>query len=97
MADWPEASQSRGLDGMRRSWWAALSAWEDFRAEATDFIDAGSDTVVVLNHIRGRGKGSGAVVEADTASVWTLRDGKVVRLALYWNTARALEAAGLRE
>jgi len=52
---------------------------------------------VVLNRIEGRGKGSGARVQADTATVWALEAGKVVGLALYWDIAKALEAAGLRE
>jgi ketosteroid isomerase-like protein len=82
---------------MRRSWRSALSAWEDFRAEPIEFIDAGEDSVVVLNRIEGRGKGSGARVQADTATVWALEAGKVVGLALYWDIAKALEAAGLRD
>jgi ketosteroid isomerase-like protein len=97
MVDWPEGSRSRGLDGMRHSWRAALGAWEDFRAVPTEFIDAGGDVVVVLNRIEGRGKESGLDVRADTATVWVLKAGQVTHLALYWNTADALEAAGLSE
>jgi ketosteroid isomerase-like protein len=36
-----------------------------------------------------------AEVNADTATVWTIEAGKVVRLALHWNRADALEAAGM--
>jgi hypothetical protein len=50
---------------------------------------------VVLTHVTARGKGSGAAVDADTATLWTIEAGKVVRLALHWNPADALEAAGL--
>jgi ketosteroid isomerase-like protein len=95
MVDWPEAASSRGLDAMRRTWQAALAAWDDFRAEPYEFIERG-DQVVVLTHAVGRGKGSGAEVSADTATVWTFDGGKIVRLALYWDSAKALEAAGLR-
>jgi uncharacterized protein len=95
MVDWPEAASSRGLDAMRRTWQAALAAWDDFRAEPYEFIEGG-DQVVVLTHAVGRGKGSGAEVSADTATVWTFDGGKIVRLALYWDSAKALEAAGLR-
>jgi hypothetical protein len=35
-------------------------------------------------------------VSADTATVWTIEAGKVVRLALYWESETALEVAGLR-
>jgi ketosteroid isomerase-like protein len=95
MVDWPEAASARGLDEMRRTWQAALAAWDDFRAEPYEFIESG-DQVVVLTHAVGRGKGSGAEVSADTATVWTFDGGKIVRLALYWDSAKALEAAGLR-
>jgi ketosteroid isomerase-like protein len=96
LADWPHPGRSRGLEAMWRTWRAALGAWDDFRAEPYDFIEAGQH-VVVLNHIYARGKGSGAEVSADTATVWTMDAGKVVRLALYWDIATALEAAGLPE
>jgi len=94
MPDWPEAATSRGVEAMRRTWQEALSAWDDFRAEPEDFLDAG-EHVVVLTRATARGKGSGADVLAHTATVWTIDEGKVVRLALYWNVPNALEAAGL--
>jgi ketosteroid isomerase-like protein len=97
MIDWPEGSNSRGLHGMSRSWRASLSAWINFRAEPTEFIESGEDVVVVLTHVRARGKESGLDVEADTATVWTMKAGKVARLALYWNTAEAFKATRLAE
>ncbi len=92
MVDWPHPARSRGVEEMQRTWQTTLSAWDDFRAEPDDFIDYG-DNVLVLNSIRGRGKGSGAEVSAQTATVWTFEAGRVVRLALYWDTALATEAA----
>jgi ketosteroid isomerase-like protein len=94
MTDWPGGGSARGVAGMRRAWGESLRAWENFRAEARDFI-AGGDQVVVLTHATGRGTGSGLEVSADTATVWTLEEGKVVRLGLYWDVAKAFEAAGL--
>jgi ketosteroid isomerase-like protein len=92
MVDWPHPARSHGVEEMQRTWQTTLSAWDDFRAEPDDFIDYG-DNVLVLNSIRGRGKGSGAEVSAQTATVWTFEAGRVVRLALYWDTALATEAA----
>jgi ketosteroid isomerase-like protein len=96
MVDWPGQDKSRGLDEMRQSWKASLSAWEDFRAEPTEFIENGPH-VVVPTHVTARGKGSGAAVTAETATVWTLDSGKVIRLALHWDAAAAHEAGGLSE
>ena len=96
MPDWPHGDKARGIEGMRRAWLASLSAWDDFRAEPDEFIASGPH-VVVLTRIHAWGKGSGAEVSADTAAVFTLDGGKVVRLVLYWDTAKALAAVGLRD
>jgi ketosteroid isomerase-like protein len=92
MVDWPHQTMVRGIDAMRDTWRATLSAWEGFRAVPTEYIDRGRN-VLVLNRIEGSGKESGAGVGADTATLWTVEDGKVVRLALYWDTAAARDAA----
>ena len=60
-----------------------------------DFIAVGDDHVVVPLRMHMRGKGSGAEVEAQTNNVWTLRDGKAVRIGVYNSRAEALEAASL--
>jgi ketosteroid isomerase-like protein len=96
MVDWPHPAKSRGVDAMRETWLASLAAWEDFRAKPDEVIGHG-DKVLVLNSISGRGRGSGADVTALTATVWTVEHGKVVRLALYWDTERAREAAEGRD
>ena len=96
MVDWPHPAKSRGVEAMRETWLASLSAWDDFRAEPDEVIDYG-DNVLVLNSISGRGTGSGADVTALTATLWTVEHGRVVRLALYWDTERAREAAAGRD
>jgi ketosteroid isomerase-like protein len=65
--------------------------------EVEEMIDAG-DQVLVLIRFGGRGRMSGAEVEALVWNVWTFRDGEPVRWA-YFGEDRpgALEAAGLRD
>jgi ketosteroid isomerase-like protein len=92
MVDWPHQTRVRGLEDMRRTWRATLSAWDDFRAIPTEYVDCGRN-VLVINHIQGSGKESGAEVSAETATVWTVEDGLVIRMALYWDVARARQAA----
>ena len=75
---------------------AWLSPWEDWRCEAEDYVAHG-DHVVALCRYRGRGKGSGATIDTEGAHVWTLRDGKVVRLEVFADRAKALAAVGLPE
>ena len=93
MVDWPHQTRVRGIEDMWRTWLGTLRAWENFRAIPMEYADCGSN-VLVINHIQGSGKESGADVSAETATVWTVEDGRIVRQALYWNTAAAREAAG---
>jgi uncharacterized protein len=71
-----------------------LGSWEEYRLIPEEFIDAG-DRVVVAYRAVGRGKGSGIEVETRMAHLWTIRNGKAVRLEMFRTPAEALEAAGL--
>ena len=51
--------------------------------------------MVSYHRMRGTGRESGVEMQADYAYVWTFRDGRIVRIRSYGNTAEALEAAGL--
>jgi ketosteroid isomerase-like protein len=92
MVDWPAPARSRGVAAMAETWRTSLGAWKGFRSSPTEFVDCGQ-RVLVLNHIQGRGRESGVEVAADTASVFTFEDGKVVRLALHWDVDAARRAA----
>ena len=93
----PEEAVHRGIEAMAEAWREWLSAWEDFKVEPREFIEAGDD-VLVLTEFRGRGKASGISVDAmPGGSLLTFRDGKVVRLATYTDRAKALEALAARE
>jgi len=93
MVDWPHQTRVSGIQQMSDTWRATLSAFHDFRAVPVEYLDCGSN-VLVIKQIEGSGKESGAEVSAETATVWTVENGRVVRLALYWDTDRAREAAG---
>ena len=86
----------RGPDGVATGIKAWADSWENYEANPVEFIDAGDQVVVVL-HQRGRGKGSGAVVERTHFHVITVRGGKGVRIREFRQRTDALEAAGLSE
>jgi ketosteroid isomerase-like protein len=90
------AGTRRGPDGFLQGSQDALDAFEDYRVEPQEFIDAG-DAVVVPVRISGRGRGSGATLEVRLVHLWVLRDGKAIRNEIYRTTAEALEAVGLSE
>jgi ketosteroid isomerase-like protein len=72
------------------------SEWEDLNTIPEEFIDAG-ESVFTTVHFSGRGRGSGIEVDTRLYEVWTLREGKVVRMDEFTDRAEALEAVGLRE
>jgi ketosteroid isomerase-like protein len=93
-----ENIETRGLDALGRRWREFLSAWEHFATEPERFIEVGDDRVLVLVRFQARGRASGAPTTGFSGGqLFTLREGKVVRLVLYSTPAEALEAAGLPE
>jgi uncharacterized protein len=71
-----------------------LSGWDDWRCQAEEYLVHG-DHVVALCHYSGRGRGSGVEVERKGAHVWTMRDGKCVRLVIFADRDKALASVGL--
>jgi ketosteroid isomerase-like protein len=86
-----------GLDELSTAMEEYLRSFSDLRIEAERIIDLSEDQVLVLSRQTARGKQSGVPIEHEFGDLFTLRDGKVVRYASYWNRADALEAAGLSE
>ena len=72
------------------------SAWTEHKSEAKEIraVDADRVLLVSVEHFKGR---DGIEVEAPLASIFTLRDGKIVRWQAFWDRHKALEAAGLSE
>ena len=87
---------SHGPDGVREFFRRWVAAFDDWDYEVEESIDA-DDAVVLRVHQWGRGKGSGASVEARFWQVWTMRDRKAVRVTHHIDKGEALEAAGLQE
>ena len=87
----------RGHDGLRRFWREWLEAWENYEDTVHELIDAGALVIAIVT-TRARGRASGVVLElTGYAGVWTIRNGKVVRVAWFPSREEAFEAAELRE
>ena len=74
-----------------------MEAFEVYWTEVEDFLDASDDQVLVILRDHGRLKGSDAEIQQIGASLWTLRERKVVRIDFYPTREQGLAAAGLRE
>lgn len=92
----PERHVYRGHEGVLRQQELFDEAWESFRIEPTDFA-AWGDKLVVIVDLWGRGRGSGAEVEARAAHLWEFRDGKAVRFEIYGDPERALRELTAQE
>jgi ketosteroid isomerase-like protein len=95
--DLPDPGTYVGKVGLRERDRHFAEIWGDYVIEPVEFIDGGGDLVVVRVTIRGHGKSSGAPVDAPTAFVYEIRDGKVIRDRAFRSKSQALEAAGLSE
>jgi ketosteroid isomerase-like protein len=71
----------------------AFNRVTDFRVEASQYFDVG-DYVLVLGHFYGQVKATGKKLDANTAHVYTLRNGRIVRFYAYHDIATLREALG---
>ena len=85
-----------GHEGLRSWFREQYEVWQEWEDTPDELIDAGEHVVSVVTS-RSRGRTSGADVESHHAAVWTLRDGKVVRVTWFPTRAEALRAAGVAE
>jgi ketosteroid isomerase-like protein len=87
---------TRGVDAAmwnRNEW---LDTWDEHLFELEEVVEEG-DRVVVLVHIKARGKGSGVETDVRFFAQFKVRDGKVAYIYDHEDRAEALEAAGLSE
>jgi ketosteroid isomerase-like protein len=75
---------------------AVDESWENLKWEVEEIRD-GLGWVLALGHIRGRGRDSGAVIDARGGWLARFRDGSITTFRTYPDRAEALKAAGLQE
>jgi ketosteroid isomerase-like protein len=90
-----DAAPYRGIEKFRD--WMEPDAFDRQVIEPLDFIVSGN-RILVEQHMKARGAGSGIELEARSWSVWTVdEDGLATRVEGFVHRDAALEAAGLRE
>jgi len=97
--EFPDLAETHyGYDGIAQYMRKVSEVLADYRMVPERFIDAGADRVLVFSREVGRGRESGAEIQTHlTGHLWTLKDGKAVRMQSYWERPEALEAVGLSE
>jgi ketosteroid isomerase-like protein len=91
----PEAGIYRGVEAVRCYFGRFVESFDEFSFEAEDFIGLEDERVLVLFSLTTRGKGSGARVQARPGWIYTIRDGRTMRIDAFLDRDEALEAAGL--
>ena len=85
----------RGGDAFRKTLNELEESFEDMTFEGERFLHAPGGEIVVLVHVKGRGRASGMEIDNRIAWVWTFRDELAVRLVIYEEREAALQAVGL--
>ena len=70
--------------------------WEEHRSEVEELRVVDDERVLLftIEHFRGR---DGLEITQPSGSIYTLRDGQIIRLQVFWERETALGAAGLSE
>jgi uncharacterized protein len=84
-----------GHDGVRQYFADVATAWAEWRVEVHLVAGAPDGRVVIVMTMHFRGKESGAAFADQTAHVWTIRDGKLLRNEPYREPEEALRAVGV--
>ncbi len=98
--DGPYAETHTGPKGLAEGFRIFLGAWADLSVEVDEYREIGEQTVLVLAHLRGRGKASGVELgelRSKQAHLLQIHAGKVAKLSVYNDRARALSDLGLEE
>jgi len=93
----PDGTLWRGREAVRRAMAEWTEAWEGYEMGVERYLEAAPDHVVVLWSERGRAKGSGVPQAQSGLTVFTVRDGLIVKMVPRLDREATLEALGIRQ
>jgi uncharacterized protein len=84
----PHGGLYHGTAEVRRNIFDPLDEqwWDEFSADAEEFLDAGAD-VVVVGRYRGIAKATGKQLDVPFVHIWTVQDNKATRFRQFLDTA----------
>ena len=91
----PEGGVYHGPQGVLEGVQVWIGNWAEYHFEVEEITDAGDRVLMTIREF-GRSARSGIEVTQHTFWVQTMRNGKIVRAALFTDRSQALDAAGLR-
>ena len=87
-----EGGSVRGRDEVRAFFERLSETWETFQVEPDEFREVG-DRVLILGHVRAKGRGSGLEPDQQMFNVLWFRDGKIARMQSFLDEKAAWKAA----
>jgi ketosteroid isomerase-like protein len=84
----------QGHHGMRQYFSDVAAAWSEWKVEVHLVASAPDGRVVIVMTMHSRGMESGVALADQTAHVWTLKDGKLLRNHPYRDPEQALRSVG---
>jgi ketosteroid isomerase-like protein len=90
-----DVGEMDGIEAARRYVQDWYDMFDDFTSEIEELLDIGDDQVVAVIHNSGRAKRSGIPTELRYTALYTIQDGKMIRVREYATRTEALKAVGL--
>ena len=90
----PEGNVRRGAQGVIQFFYEWAEPWEDFHLD-WELHEVDAERVLAIIHMRGMGRESRVPAEMTFGQLWTYRDGRFVRMVMYYDVHEARRAAGL--
>jgi hypothetical protein len=85
---------SRGIEALLAGWAEWLAAWEHFRVDFEEHIDAGDGRVLTLAQLIGQTR-EGLELSEEGAAIIRVSEGRIVAMDFYVDRERARRDAGL--
>jgi ketosteroid isomerase-like protein len=93
--EYPGATTRHGHQGVREALESWRMAWEELRFEPEEIVEVGDDQVLTVGRQYVRAQETRVEFDTAFASLYRLREGKVVRAQFFLDPEEARSAAGL--
>jgi ketosteroid isomerase-like protein len=90
--DLPEAGTYRGPEDFGKLVTSLAEPFDEIRLEAGQIVELAEDLFLVPLRIEGRGRLSGLPLDTSVIHLWTMRNGKALRLRVFTSPAEAMAA-----